>query len=204
MCCNRTIVCFVALAGGVAVWFAFQDQARSSGDRLERFEGRLSHELVTFEPVKSELATRAAEALKSGDAAEAERAFIGKRLSATRTMRVVTRTWAPACSFRRSMPTPAGNTCGHWNWTRTRPTLDMASAAWITKKIAFRRHEISFFRHSPYMKRTRGRTVFLTLVYLELREPDKARTHFDRAGLSIPTIAADEAIRRRLAGPAVR
>jgi len=75
MCCNRTIVCFVALAGGVAVWFAFQDHAHSSGDRLEQFEGRLSHERVTFDPVKSKLATRAAKALKRGDAAEAERVY---------------------------------------------------------------------------------------------------------------------------------
>jgi tetratricopeptide (TPR) repeat protein len=196
-------VCFVALIGGAAVWFAFQDQARFSGDRLEQFEGRISHERVTFDPVKSELATRAAQALKRGDAAEAERVYrqtverypndascytdLGACLFFQEKYAEARQEYLRALELNpHSADARYGLGCVDYKENRFPEARDQ-----LLQALAI--HEADAATHRV-----------LTLVYLELREPDKARTHFDRAGTLDPTIAADESIRQRLAGPAVR
>jgi Flp pilus assembly protein TadD len=187
----------VALAGGAAVWFAFQDHAHSSGDRLEQFEGRLSHERVSFDAIKSELATRAAQALKSGDAAEAERVY---RQTVERYPNDAScYTDLGAGLFFREKYADARQE--YWRALELDPhSADARYGLGCVdhKEDRFPEAREQLLQALAIHEADSGTHRVLTLVNLELREPDKARTHFDRAGALDPTIAADERIRRLL------
>jgi Flp pilus assembly protein TadD len=202
MCCNRSITCFLALACGAAVWFVMQDRTHSSGDRLEQFEGRIGNNRFTYDSVKSDLAVRAAQALKRGDMAEAETLY--RRTVELYPDDAESHSDLAACLFfqeryadARREDLKALELDPHSASAR----YGLGCCAYKEKQYPEARDQL--LQAAAIREADASTHRVLALVYLELNERDCARMHYERA-VALDSTIADDDIRRRLADPAMR
>lgn len=197
---SLAIVC-ISLLVTVAVWCAYRPggvPAPASSGRLPDFEGHIDNSRQTFDPVKSDLTVRAARALEAGDAVTAERLY--RQAVATYPSEAPRYTDLGTCLFLQGKYNEARDAYGKALEIDTRSADAFHGLGCVGYKERRYQEALADLTQALELREGHGLTHRnLALVYDQLREPAKARTHYERAAALDPALAADPHVRKRLA-----
>lgn len=201
---GRAARCLLLLAVGTTSGLACRPTSTTSAapqGQLRDFEGSIDNKGQTSDPVKSDLAVRAAKALESGDAATAEGLY-RQRVEAYPTD-PSSYEFLGACLFFQKRYDEARIAY------RRALELDSRSAdaryglgCIDYKEGKYHEAEANLIQALEVRENDGRNHRVLALVYVQLKERSKARTHFERAAALSPAIASEQYVRDQLAKPA--
>lgn len=195
--------CLLLLAVGTASGLACRPTGATSAashGQLRDFEVSIDNRRQTFNPVKSDLAVRAAKALESGDAATAERLYLQK-VEAYPTD-PSSYEFLGACLFLQKRYDEARAAYKRALELSARSADALYGLGCIDYKEGKYHEAETNLIQALEVRETDGRTHrVIALVYVQLGERSKARTHFERAAALSPAIASEQYVRDQLAKP---
>jgi Flp pilus assembly protein TadD len=199
----RRVMCCISFAMVVAAGPGCHPAGRSGTsphDKLANFEGSIDWSKQTYDTAKSDLHIRAARALKAGDVAAAEALY--RQGVAMYPADPSAYTSLAACLFFQARYEESRAEYGR--------ALDLdsrcAGALYGLGCIGYEQGRYEEARDNLIRaleaQEVDGRTHrVLALVYDQLGDRAKARTHYERAAALDPAIAGEEHVRKRLEEP---
>jgi tetratricopeptide (TPR) repeat protein len=165
---------------------------------LQHFEGSIENRRLTFDPVQADLSARAARALAAGDAVAAEGLY--RQAVAAHPTDAARHADLGGCLFFQARYGDARAAYRRALELDSRSADALYGLGCVGYKEGGYQEAQGYLVRALEIREADGATHrVLALVYDQLREPAKARTHYERAAVLDPAIAAETHVRNRLA-----